>query len=533
MKIQNDNTNFEPGKIPLTEQKPAAQQQNSILREGISQASGRADSIKEMLTDALIASGFSTSKENIKLAMMLMEKNLPVNKETLAMIKQAMTLLGADNEARALLLVLNSLEPSVSNIKMLSSYISGDVSLLENIKSISNFIIEVDDPVLKEKLIKILSNNSNLSETKVLADKQTLEVNSNTNIGASTDSIKPTALNSETLISELTKSINQTIAENKTANVNDMFQNIDKLTEQIINKLPADLSALPDIKEAVKNILQEIKSGYSPEEVFKHVTDTSVSNTKESPTHRIIEGEIVKMLPIGENKVVLGAILKNSLETGGSESLIAGSASKTTAELAKMLSYDPTNTTNKDLNRYLNELSDKLELIRQVLSDSPQSEATQRLFTEVTTMHENLNFFAHMKNNMFLQLPLNISDHLSNSELYIMKNNKSRSKKNGGLHSALIAIDTAFMGRFEAYVQRDENNVNIQFRTETESVEKLVKGSIQKLITALEQHGYRLDGCMYKRLAEPFTLEDTVKDNEFLGNMTIGFDKTSSFDIRG
>ena len=530
MKIQPENANMTAGKTLIAEHKPAVPPQ-SLVEEGIKQAPAQAQGIKDMLKDALAASGFSTSKENIKLAMMLMEKNLPVNKETLTLIKQAMVLFGSENEAKALLLVLNAIKPTEAAANMLNSYISGDVSLLGNIENIASLISEIDDPKLKAELLKAVLGQQ-IPEAVKMPGAQIQVPAEATNlpapeVNANIEATRQMLANSpaiQTLLGEMSKELTSAILESKGVITEAAAQNIEKAIGQIINKLPAELTDSINIKEAAKNILQEIRAGHSPEELVKLITSPPETAGGKAPLHNIIEGELAKMLFTAENK----AILTDAAAMGTTATLTRAASS---AAIAKALSYDPTNTTTKDLNNYLNNLRDRFELIRQILSNAPPTESNQRLFREAVTLHENLNFFTHMKNNMYLQLPLHINGHFTNAELYIMKDRRARKQKDGSSHSALIAIDTGSLGRFEAYVQKDTRTVNIQFRIETEFVEILVKENIHKLIAALEQHGYHLDGCLYKRLTEAFTLEDAVKNSEIF--VPIDFDNAVSFDIRG
>jgi len=492
MKIQSENVNLKPEKIKFTEQK------TTIVAETIEKVSHQAESIKEMLKDALAASGFSTSKENIKLAMMLMRENMPVNKETLTMIKQAMSLIGAGNESKALLLVLNSIEPSEANLSKLNSYISGDVSLMENIKNVANLISEINDPTVRDQLAKIVLNDPILGEARVVV-----------NVKSPTETIAQQA--AQTLTSELSASIEQIITGIKNANTEIIAQNIDRAAEQTISELTDDLTATPEAKEVVKQILQEVLS----EATSKIAEGKTLEDIQ---VRQLVEAEISKTIPQGENNAV---IMQKANQ------LTAEKAAVNTA-LAKALSFDPTNTASKDLNSYLNELKHKLGLLVQTLTEAPQNEMTQHLVKEVETLQDNLNFLTQMKNDMFLQLPLHINEHFTNAELYIMKNKKSMSKGSRSSHSALLAIDTAFLGRFEAYVQKEAAAINVQFRTETEFVEELVKKNIEKLTIALSEHGYRLDSLMYKQLTEAFTIENIVKASD----TPLNLDNQTSFDIR-
>ena len=538
MKVQPENSNMPTAKTSIAEQKPASMSP-SLTAEGMKQTPVQAQTIKDMLTDALAASGFSTSKENIKLAMMLMEKSLPVNKETLTAIKQAMVLFGADNEAKALLLVLNSIKPNESTANMLNSYISGDVSLLGGLKNIANIISEIDDPKLKMELLKAALGNQSIRESKTL-NSQTPASSEIFNISESEVRIdigtaKKAFLNSldvQTLIKSTSKELTDILLENKAAGTETAHQSFEKAISQIITKLPSNLTVSANSEAVTKNIMQEIKAGYSTNELFKLTANHSEAEGLKAPLHSIIEDELAKLLLTAENKAIgsTDTVFKALFGAGGIRATDRGTA---VTDITKALSFDLKNTTSKDLNDYLNNLRDRLELIRQVISESPPTEANQRLLREAVTMYENLNFFTHMKNNMFLQLPLHINEHFTNAELYIMKDRRVRNQKDSNSHSALIAIDTGSLGRFEAYVQKDMYTVNIQFRIETEFAESLIKANIEKLGTALEQYGYRLDNCMYKHLTEAFTLEDTVKNDEIFGQEPIDFDNAVVFDMKG
>jgi len=194
------------------------------------------------------------------------------------------------------------------------------------------------------------------------------------------------------------------------------------------------------------------------------------------------------------------------------------------AALMSKFSLNPENlskevlyTLIKQLNENLSNIAAKHEAFRQL----PQ------ILYEIAEIKDSFSFLAHMKNNIFVQIPLIINGEQKTGELYVFKDRNKKNKSSGSL-SALIALDTAYLGRFETYIVKQGNQVNLQFRLENDISESLVKQNIHMLNDAVNAHGLYITGVTYKKITESFSLLKKEPDGETAlvsENGTFVFDK--------
>ncbi|MCL2457077.1 MAG: flagellar hook-length control protein FliK, partial [Defluviitaleaceae bacterium] len=111
-------------------------------------------------------------------------------------------------------------------------------------------------------------------------------------------------------------------------------------------------------------------------------------------------------------------------------------------------------------------------------------------------------------------------------QLHVFKDGK---KSAGGseISSALIALDTAAMGRFETYVQKNSRAINCQFRLENDEIVRAVRENIHKLDALLRAGGYSLEHFSFLPPDEPYNLLKNPAENS-----AQPFEKLSHFDVK-
>ncbi len=171
-------------------------------------------------------------------------------------------------------------------------------------------------------------------------------------------------------------------------------------------------------------------------------------------------------------------------------------------QLADALSFDANNKNVDDLEKFINELSSKLETMKHV----PEGES--KLSKNIEELQNNLKFMSEVKNNVYVQIPFQFQDNKTTGELYIFKDKRSKQKKEGDTQSALLALDLVSLGHFEAYIQKTNKSVKCQFRIDNEQAEKAIKHNIRALAQKLSEHQYSLDYYGFKEIDESFTVVD-------------------------
>jgi hypothetical protein len=144
---------------------------------------------------------------------------------------------------------------------------------------------------------------------------------------------------------------------------------------------------------------------------------------------------------------------------------------------------------------------------------------------EVQTLSGQIDFMSQLKNPYFMQIPLFHDGQEMQAALHILRNPKKKETAKDS-SSALIALDTAFMGLFETFVQKTAQAVTCQFRLRDKKVEQAVRANIHKLDALLRDKQYSLSAFSFLPSGEPYTVLDSPKLTEEAPVVDVrGFDK--------
>ena len=506
--------------------------------------------IKEML----LANGFKASEENIKIAAALLEGQLPLNRENLQKLTQGLRLLGIDIETgkieEAIFMLKNGIQPTAKNAEMLRSYLDGNIKIMSQLESLMGAIKELPDGVLRENILKALLGGD---MTKgLVADKAILTVPQDVSAQNQAGGQLPQAGQSQSgQVQIFGDAAAQSVARNVTTQSN--LQNPTSgllpaeqqsegrqlgdttntqsaaqtaTQENISTKIGVSSSAARGISTQPGQLAQSTQ-GESPTRQADAMTGTQNQNPAQEASARESSSAQGSATPreistqeqtlVQKDLTSQGKSL-SSKESSDASNIRDAAAQNTTAEakdslfaqVKQRLFFDPSGTNNKDIDEFLNRLRDRVEDARVELLKSGAPE-TARLMRELTFIKESLEFINHIKENIYLQLPISVHNHESNGEILVFLNKKSRKQSDGSV-SALIALDTLNLGRYEVYVQKTGKSVSCQFRLRDEDIERLTRANLPRLQTMLQSQGYSLTDVTYKKAEESFTMLGKLQD---------------------
>ena len=179
----------------------------------------------------------------------------------------------------------------------------------------------------------------------------------------------------------------------------------------------------------------------------------------------------------------------------------------------ELLFVDPKNIKNKsdlklknikELYKEIYKLADGLEKI----DDRGPREERLSLYSNVKSNLEFLNISS--KYDTIIHIPLLINNQYKHGELYIF-NKEKKHKQSYKEASMLISLETVYLGTVESYIRKYNNQISVQFKTESKEIEDIVKGKIDLLKGGLKNKGYDLSSVSYVSMEENFTLEEEVK----------------------
>ncbi len=478
----------------------------------------------EAIRNALEAAGLKADSESINLAKILLSYNLPLNKENLQNFRMGLKLTG--DAEKAVFLLENNIRPTLKNTELLTRILSGENMVAEGLSELAKSLENLVDPQIKTILKNILTpgQSSDFTQSKLSLPVESSQNNPAENLPGNNatdsplktqDSIRNHQTSAATIIDEAVKNI---------------LQNIPAKADSSVVKLLQEV-----FPEESRLIVEQLEENSQMKEVFARLADENNSIRKQnSVAPKDAKNSEQTLNQIHQNKLSL----PNNLLQKALNSNLSADELKAIQELLKLqanaetvpkdttqnsvrakLSYNPKEENN--IGKYLTDLSMRLELAKKIIEKLPQAGA-EDVLKNINNLRQNIQFTTQVKQCEYFQVPINIDNRDSNGEFYIVKN-KKKSHKEGGIVSALIALDTANMGRFETYLVKDGREVECRFRLENDDVTELVKSNITQLEELLRQYNYSLKFCSYQPLSKPFNLLDTGKKekNAELGRFAV------------
>ncbi len=481
-----------------------------------------AETLKNQHLENVLKDLGELSKENLKFAKALLDSNLPVNKDTLLALKRSMALFGKSDENaldKSLLMLKNDVPINTKNTENVNNLLDRQQNITKNLENIDSLISQLGDEPIVQELKQILSELSGEVPTNnnvVKSDPQDLD-----NL---TDVAK---LIAENLTDEETTPLtqnkdSQVVPENtedgvensknllKTANAQGEEISNTKLSQEQAKEQVIGQNENENNNDNIKNLLNKLQSKESGEnlENSKNLDSSKQNNVAEN------------------NKDTADVLLKHLNKNLDDENLEKA--------VSKSFGVDENIATPKDLEKHINDKLDKLDRALEVLKNSSttpkDAEVLKQLEKEITTIKDKLTFASEIKNNVFVQIPFTLNNKSTNGELIVFKDKRSK-RKNKDYSSALVSLDTANLGLFEAYVVKKQSKVDIQFRFVNDFVKDLVKSNATTLDKMLKSKQINLNSISYKKINEPFSIikeEPQIKE--------IGESNTSNpfkFDVRG
>ncbi len=471
------------------------------------------ENLKEQQLENVLKELGELSKDNMKFAKMLLENNLPVNKDTLATLKRSMALFGHEDKAgleKSLLLLKNDLGANLKNTANLNSILDREQNVTKNLSNIDNLLSQLGEDEVGVQLKELFSDSQKTMENLKTSEGQ--------------QSVKPQEGTPQTKnfdnVGDLLKTLTDAMGEEETQNIKSPSQNNENLAEETLIKENATKEGLGKdtaVKDNLSN--QNIKEGNQEnkadnlKDLLKNVLD------KENAAPNTEAQKVLKK----DSETV--ETLRNLLKNQNVEEEVL------TKDLSKSFGVDKNIKTPKELEKHINEKLEKLDKALEIIKSAPEeTEVLKQLEKEITNLKDKMTFANEIKNQVFVQIPFTINNKTTNGELIVFKDKRNKGKKNGQ-SSALISLDTANLGVFEAYLVKKEANVDIQFRFAKDFVKGLVQGNAEQLNIMLKAKNINIASLTYKKIDEPFSVmenEPTIKEEELVENKN-----PFKFDVRG
>lgn len=192
----------------------------------------------------------------------------------------------------------------------------------------------------------------------------------------------------------------------------------------------------------------------------------------------------------------------------------------------QMLMLNPSNQNIKELNSYFKNLAEALMAVEKVIGTRGGREGSvSEVDSKVREIINQIDFMNHIENyKEYIQIPFSLNGREQTAELYIFKEPK---RKQNYTHSAsiLLGLDYEELGRVEVFIQKTDNNLQFQIKSDLKASLQAIKANFGGLAESLSLIGYNVSDVAYKDIGEAFNV---AKDM----SMTSTESKRYSFDMR-
>ncbi len=292
--------------------------------------------------------------------------------------------------------------------------------------------------------------------------------------------------------------------------------------------LSRNIKTILGIEEQIKNhkSIEESKSISDNEMVMKG-ENIEQSDTKKSPQISDMKSHLQKnsaLFTLNEVDELLDT-LKHTISSGKTDIEVLEKKLSLGKSIDKLV-Y------KLNLEDEMAELQDKIkEAIN--LIDGDDTEIGRKIRVELQEIDKKLAFANEIKNTMYFNIPINLNGQDTHLRVNVHKEKKVKKTDEEPI-SAVISLDTANLGIFETYIQKNKKNLNFQFRLERENTEALIRQNMAQLETLLSPYGFKIDSISFRRIGETFEIYDDDKaySVEF-GTVDTSSAKRINFDMRG
>lgn len=463
------------------------------------------------ISDTLFSLGIKNTAENKEIVKLLLNNSYPVTKENFQLLNQALKIVGADKPENALFFLNNGIKPSFKTADNIASYVNQEIKISNQLSELTDSLMNIENTDTLKKAFSALNlSNSNEQLTKELENLPVLKENT---LNLIENEIKNLDLASSNINNtELNQATNQ---ENQTqATITNNIQNQANSTNELSTQTEQSDKLKAFIENNVKDILESIKN-----DIKSGDTDKLIENLKSNP-------KLMSEFKDISSKELLAKLFDTfpKLEKPLSDLLKTKDNIKKAVEKEFFIDADKNSNENK-LSKHLSDISEKLTQLKTALNAEENQNNLQSLKL-IDNINNNFKFSSMLQNTVFLQFPVTINNEKTTAELYVFKDKKNKKPKKAGQASALIALDTAYLGHLEAYVQKNNQSITCQFRLQSDEIQKLVSQNISSLNAYLSNYNLSLENVSYKKINEPFTVVDN-EPNDFISTI-----KDFNFDMQ-
>lgn len=481
---------------------------------------------ENLLIDAIKLLGFTATKENVAIATALIQNGIPVTEDNMRQLNRGIKLTG--DSRQAVFLLQNGLTVNTKNADTLDGMVSGRFTLLRELALVAEMVDALPDGPVKETLTDLLTGG-----------EVTRDGNPNAAAVMENATVPPAE---EVQTTEIPVIKNQPAANfyetsQPTQTVNAETANIIPETDAVPPPVVSEPQTATDIVETSKVAVTDDSAPIGNKTTAPAAVDIALPNYDNDkspipattqrpavPTTDILPADPALPERLGQPRnheksspsvryVTSNQETVDTQPPAAPKEAVPVRTAQKPGLYAKMLAryaINPETSGKDDIDKHLNLLKEALSGAKRILAQNPNDPLYQKL--ERTA--RSLDFLNDTQKLVYLQIPVISHNREQNAGLYVFRDKGRKKEKSGHSQSALLALDMAYLGHFEAYIQRDNQSVACRFKV-PEHTRELLAATIGQLQAKLKAKGFSLEACSFVKEGDPFTLlePEPVNDN--------------------
>ncbi|MCL1842590.1 MAG: flagellar hook-length control protein FliK [Defluviitaleaceae bacterium] len=453
----------------------------------------------EILADTLLSYGYKVTEANKEMLKLMLENGIPLTKENIQRVNQALKL--SQSPDKALFLLQNKQRLTQANAAQLENLVSGQAKITNQLSNLLAAVEQLEDPALASQLKQILAGNGKSTAQKTP--------------GATHSAAEPTAQAPVAQPARATpqqgSSPQSVLAQSPLSGDSTAQANTPALPQGAAKNLPQSPVTTPSSQATTS------QTAHNEPQTILQTASQAGSQTAPQPAAKVPGMQSAEQTPTAPQKGGVTAPIpgQRNIATPQSSAALPPAPPQTAPApvnipLPQNLLFNLEESTARDITRYLTHLRETLNEVRQALAGRETPDAA-RVLTEARSTEAQIDFTSQIRNQTYVQIPMFHNGQQTQVNLHVYKDAKKPGGASGDSASALIALETASMGHFETYVQKTSNAIHCQFRPETPEVMQLVRNNIHKLNELLRESGYSLESFSFLPPGEPYTVLDSPK----------------------
>jgi Flagellar hook-length control protein FliK. len=280
-------------------------------------------------------------------------------------------------------------------------------------------------------------------------------------------------------LSDLVKMVKYHIEVNE-ANLA-QFEKYNKYEHQLTNDIKQFLQTIPET-------LHDVLTTMGKEETTRLLKDMINQNTISQP----ILKEVLQQLDSSDadtsrlQELILSKEFREALKD----------------ELTDAWTIKPQKLGSNEIDDTYNKMQNQLQMLTEHIQD--KSKQMEKTMDTVKNMQDNIQFMKNVNDNfIYMQLPLNLRNQITHSDLYVYKNKKTNYNLNEGIR-LLLHLDMEYLGNMDILIFMKASSVNLDFTLMDEEAVHLLQSNLEELKNNLSKKGYLVQAQVnYNSKEEP------------------------------